>query len=321
MHLLAAAAVDEASTSSSSSPPATRRRARESSDSATERIKAKRARKDLEKRGRASLVVRQREARRLPRSLQDKKKTETPKEAPTKEPASKNKTADVSPREQATEERKKKREEKVALQNKLAAEERERKRRQDVERRELKKQEAEKIAETKNAEKERKEEIIADKLKTVAHEASLQNVSPPTYTELMNKATEAGEEAAEMEQEAKESGKITATDQDVLLGRGGATNAHVGNKNFRVLVLKMQPEYISLRSRAKKSSMSKAIVEQVHQSGGRFLKEVDGEWTEVSEDVAQKKASQALRENAKELKQMHAANAAAAAPSVEPARD
>jgi hypothetical protein len=87
-------------------------------------------------------------------------------------------------------------------------------------------------------------------------------------------------------------------------GRGGMTNQHVGNKRFRDLVLAMQPTYIGERSRAKKSEMSRTIVAQVKALGGRFLKEVDGKYQEVSEDVAQKKASQALRENAKDLRKI-----------------
>ena len=106
------------------------------------------------------------------------------------------------------------------------------------------------------------------------------------------------------QQPAESNGNIVATDLDVLLGRGGLTNQHTGNKRFRTIVLEYQPEYLGLRSRAKKSRISKSIVERINSSGGRFLKEVDGVWTEVSFDVAAKKASQALRENAKELKQM-----------------
>lgn len=318
MHLLAAAAVDaDEQEGVSTAPPSTRasRRSIEATEEESERKKAQKARKELEKRARVSLLERQREARRLEREEKKTKETETKED--NKVANEKKQSAEASNREQEAEERKKKRAEKIATQNRLAAEERERKRKQDAEKRALRKQEQDKIAEAKKAEKaekQRKDEIMADKLKTVAHEAAKQKVTGPAYSQLMNTAAKAAEEAAENEKEAKERGEIIATNHDVLLGRGGATNAHLGNKRFRDLVLKAQPEYIALRSRAKKSRISKSIVAAVQIQGGRFLKQDDnGDWVEMNEDVAQKKASQALRENAKELKQAWEVAAAVAA--------
>jgi hypothetical protein len=194
--------------------------------------------------------------------------------------------------------KKNKREERIEAQNRLAAEERERKRKQQEERVAMKKLEAEKLEETRKAKKQRQEELKAEKLEeavAVAGPAKVEGIghTEPTETTLVVAS-----------QPAESDGNIVATDLDVLLGRGGLTNQHTGNKRFRTIVLEYQPEYLGLRSRAKKSRISKSIVERINNSGGRFLKEVDGVWTEVSFDVAAKKASQALRENAKELKQL-----------------
>lgn len=194
--------------------------------------------------------------------------------------------------------KKSKREEKIEAQNRLAAEERERKKKQQEEREVMKKLEAEKLEETRKAKKQRQEELKAEKLKEAVSVAG-----PPKVEGTRNTGpTEMALGVAK--QPAVSNGSIVATDLDVLLGRGGATNQHTGNKRFRTIVLEYQPEYLGLRSRSKKSGISKSIVERINNSGGRFLKEVDGMWTEVSFDVATKKASQALRENAKELKQM-----------------
>jgi len=90
--------------------------------------------------------------------------------------------------------------------------------------------------------------------------------------------------------------QITITDDDVLLGRGGKTNHHLGNIRFRDMARDLKPWYTKLKKDDKKP-ISKMLVRKVHENSGRFLKkDSSGRWYEVEEERARKKASQALRE-------------------------
>jgi hypothetical protein len=84
---------------------------------------------------------------------------------------------------------------------------------------------------------------------------------------------------------------------DVLLGRGGATNNHGGNQRFRLLVAEHQREYLEARKHDK-VIIARRIVALVHAEGGRFLQNgaTKDQWVEVTEKRAQEKTSQALRE-------------------------
>lgn len=84
---------------------------------------------------------------------------------------------------------------------------------------------------------------------------------------------------------------------DVLCGRGGATNNHPGNKRFRTIVADYMPDYLVARKK-EKAIIARRIVDQIKGMGGRFLKRSDGNntWIEVSDKKATEKTSQALRE-------------------------
>ena len=86
-------------------------------------------------------------------------------------------------------------------------------------------------------------------------------------------------------------------EHDVLCGRGGLTNSHIGNKHYRQIVADHQGEYLKARKRDK-IIIAQRIVSIVKGNGGRFLKRsADGEsWVAVSDKKAQEKTSQALRE-------------------------
>ena len=88
-------------------------------------------------------------------------------------------------------------------------------------------------------------------------------------------------------------------DDDILGGRGGLSNHHVGNKWFRQIVAKMKSMYRGTGAKTDKTALSRAIVEYVHAKKGRFLirKPVgqDG-WRTMTTKEARKKTSQALRE-------------------------
>ena len=84
---------------------------------------------------------------------------------------------------------------------------------------------------------------------------------------------------------------------DVLLGRGGATNGHVGNRKFRTIVSDHQAAYLSAR-KPEKVLIARQIVSVVRNNGGRFLRRCEDSesWIEVTPKRAQEKTSQALRE-------------------------
>ena len=99
-------------------------------------------------------------------------------------------------------------------------------------------------------------------------------------------------------------------ENDVLCGRGGLTNQHVGNKKFRALVKELQPKYMS-RKKHEKTLLSQAVVCVVRSSTpiGRFLKQEpqSGMWYDIGDEMATEKTSQAFREKSSQLK-THAKN-------------
>eukprot|EP00521_Asterionellopsis_glacialis_P009379 CAMPEP_0195285814 /NCGR_PEP_ID=MMETSP0707-20130614/3513_1 /TAXON_ID=33640 /ORGANISM="Asterionellopsis glacialis, Strain CCMP134" /LENGTH=233 /DNA_ID=CAMNT_0040345367 /DNA_START=68 /DNA_END=769 /DNA_ORIENTATION=- len=89
---------------------------------------------------------------------------------------------------------------------------------------------------------------------------------------------------------------------DVLLGRGGMTNKHCGNIQYRRLVANNKTFYNAQISRSGKTNISKSIVRAIrHQfPPGRFLqKDPNGLWYDVGNTKATLKTSQALREASK----------------------
>ena len=91
-------------------------------------------------------------------------------------------------------------------------------------------------------------------------------------------------------------------ENDVLCGRGGLTNQHLGNKKFRALVKQLQEKYIT-RKKHEKTLLSQAVVAVVRGSSpaGRFLKQdvQTGMWYDIGDEMATEKTSQAFREKSK----------------------
>jgi hypothetical protein len=91
--------------------------------------------------------------------------------------------------------------------------------------------------------------------------------------------------------------------EDVLSGRGGATNSHSGNRAFRTLVKDFQERYLKAKKRDK-PSVASLVVELVRLKGGRFLRRMgtdsDGQvlWIDIGDERAREKTCQALREGA-----------------------
>jgi len=99
-------------------------------------------------------------------------------------------------------------------------------------------------------------------------------------------------------------GNILVTDHDILCGRGGLTNHHIGNKRFRDVVALHRPDYVRA-SKVQKPGVARMIVQAIRNSDppGRFLKknEETGKWYDVGDKQAAIKASQALREKTKDF--------------------
>lgn len=90
-------------------------------------------------------------------------------------------------------------------------------------------------------------------------------------------------------------------DNDVMYGRGGGTNHHPGNKNYRKMVEDRKLEYVNSK-RLDKPLVALEIIRlwRAQVPPGRFLKLDDktGLWHDVGDKKAREKTSQALREKA-----------------------
>lgn len=102
---------------------------------------------------------------------------------------------------------------------------------------------------------------------------------------------------------------------DVLFGRGGGTNQHIGNQRFRELVAEQMPAYLRALKKDK-IVIARHIVSIIQSEGGRFLRRSsdatkattttttgstsssveDDCWIPVTDQRAREKTSQALRE-------------------------
>ncbi len=96
---------------------------------------------------------------------------------------------------------------------------------------------------------------------------------------------------------------ITPNENDVLLGRGGKSFDHIGNRKLRDLATVYFERYNTAKKNDK-TSVAQDIVEHIQNLGGRFLKKEqqpleegsDSCWVEVSNKVAVEKASQMIRD-------------------------
>ena len=100
----------------------------------------------------------------------------------------------------------------------------------------------------------------------------------------------------------------TPGENDVVLGRGGASIHNPANIRYRNTVRSHQHEYVGYDdSRHMKTLLSHQLVNEWRQQSppGRFLKkdETTGLWADVGVKGARKKTAQLLREGAKEIRQ------------------
>ncbi|KAG7348806.1 hypothetical protein IV203_011403 [Nitzschia inconspicua] len=75
---------------------------------------------------------------------------------------------------------------------------------------------------------------------------------------------------------------LPLTDSDVIFGRGGQSNTHPGNINFRQLILAHQDYYQDLKDAKERTDFSSDFVAMIrHEQGGRFLKKGDHGWISI----------------------------------------
>lgn len=88
------------------------------------------------------------------------------------------------------------------------------------------------------------------------------------------------------------------TDRDVICERGGRSNRHIGTKRYRGMIEQYKPEYQSLMSKTAKTNLSRKVITQIKNNGGRFLKrdEDSQQYFVLSQVETTKKVSQAMRE-------------------------
>jgi len=86
---------------------------------------------------------------------------------------------------------------------------------------------------------------------------------------------------------------------DCLMGRGGGTNHHPGNKRYRAMTENKKPKYLASK-RLDKPIVAMEIINEWRalEPPGRFLKQNDATklWYDVGDQKAREKTSQALRE-------------------------
>jgi len=89
---------------------------------------------------------------------------------------------------------------------------------------------------------------------------------------------------------------INIAPKDVLLGRGGDTNVHLGNHDFRELITEYLPHYRG-KNRLKHEIALK-IYSTLNSRGARFLRKNESSklWIIVNQEDAVKKIKQALRD-------------------------
>ena len=102
---------------------------------------------------------------------------------------------------------------------------------------------------------------------------------------------------------------------DVLCGRGGSINNHIGNKRFREWVHERKNDYNLASNKAEKARVSGEVMDLVKEQDppGRFLtRDPDASsmsgpafWIEIDDGKAMAKTSQALREGAPSIRAQH----------------
>jgi hypothetical protein len=133
-----------------------------------------------------------------------------------------------------------------------------------------------------------------------------QDIGAPIFTTTLDIHPDPdNDESAPAPVSASKEGMNYFADNDVLSGRGGGTNVHPGNRNFRDLINLHRRAYLKARKNDK-PAISRAIVRAIRETTGKFLRKDDksGLWFEIGDDAAREKTSQALRQRAPEMRKL-----------------
>ena len=106
--------------------------------------------------------------------------------------------------------------------------------------------------------------------------------------------------------EAIKTNTITQHLNDVLCGRGGGSQHHAGNKEFRAVISLNRRRYISASPQHKKLLVDSIVTAvRLQNPSGRFLERdpSTGLWNDIGDKRAIVKTSQALREGAPKIRQ------------------
>lgn len=109
------------------------------------------------------------------------------------------------------------------------------------------------------------------------------------------KRIEAEERREEQAQEAATGVILHPAPGDVLCGRGKPYQDFPGNLRVGEIVDETVPRYLETMERLSKTMIAMNIVQQIKDSGGRFLVRRDDGWELAQDKVARGKISQALR--------------------------
>jgi hypothetical protein len=100
---------------------------------------------------------------------------------------------------------------------------------------------------------------------------------------------------------------VDPNENDVLCGRGGRINSHTGNIQFREMIASRKKDYLAKTTKKlEKAHIAAKIIYDIRSTepSGRFLKEDrdTGLWFDIGDAKAIKKAGQALREDAPDIR-------------------
>lgn len=90
---------------------------------------------------------------------------------------------------------------------------------------------------------------------------------------------------------------LVPTEKDVMMGRGGKSNHHSGNMQYRAEIDRLQEGYKKTDDKDEKTNISETLVLYIQSYGGNFLEKDDDGWYVIDDMVARRKVSQALRED------------------------
>jgi hypothetical protein len=98
---------------------------------------------------------------------------------------------------------------------------------------------------------------------------------------------------------------VVPSNLDVCLGRGIRTSEHDGNVRYRCFIEQFRERYEGSKSKKEKAAIIREVVQSVHDSGARFLKQEadEGPWVPVDFKQVCVKVSQSFRNHRRLLEQ------------------